>query len=66
MGSGALNWSRNHINTDQWSVAVQRKGAGDMHGQVIGALRLGDKAAIGNGFWMSAHGGAVSWCLTFT
>ena len=32
----------------------------DEHGTVIGAARLGDKAAIGNGLWTTAHGGAVS------
>ena len=27
---------------------------------LVGAARLGDKAAIGSGFWIGAHGGAVS------
>ena len=25
----------------------------------MGAARLGEGASIGNGFWMTAHGGAV-------
>lgn len=33
------------------------------HGKVLGVVRLGDKAGIGNGFFMSAHGGAVETIL---
>ena len=38
----------------------QERQAGEMHGTVQGAVRFGGGASIGNGFWMSAHGGAVS------
>lgn len=30
------------------------------YGTVVGAVRLGEKASIGQGYWMTAHGGAVS------
>lgn len=33
------------------------------YGIVLGAVRLGDGAAIGTGFWLSAHGGAVETIL---
>lgn len=29
------------------------------YGSVVGAARLGERASIGNGYFMSAHGGAV-------
>ncbi|KAK9838957.1 hypothetical protein WJX74_006741 [Apatococcus lobatus] len=32
---------------------------GAQWGGLIGAARLGDRASIGNGYWVSAHGGAV-------
>ena len=37
----------------------QEKGRGEDYGSIVGAARLGDRASIGNGYWMSAHGGAV-------
>ncbi|CAL8465494.1 g5030 [Coccomyxa elongata] len=37
----------------------KEKGIGEQHGSILGAARLGDRASIGNGYWMSAHGGAV-------
>ncbi|KAK9819763.1 hypothetical protein WJX72_002087 [[Myrmecia] bisecta] len=37
----------------------KQKAAGAEYGVISGAARLGDLASIGNGFWMSAHGGAV-------
>jgi hypothetical protein len=36
---------------------------GEQWGTIRGALRYGDGACIGNGFWTSVHGGAVSCCL---
>ena len=37
----------------------QEKQRGVQYGTILGAARLGDRASIGNGYWMSAHGGAV-------
>lgn len=37
----------------------QEKVIGEQYGSIVGAARLGDRASIGNGYWMSAHGGAV-------
>lgn len=41
----------------------QRKQPGEKYGTVFGAARLGDRASIGDGFWMSAHGGAIETLL---
>jgi hypothetical protein len=38
---------------------AQEAVSGQQHGLLLGAARLGDRASIGNGYWMSAHGGAV-------
>ncbi|KAK9903261.1 hypothetical protein WJX75_001080 [Coccomyxa subellipsoidea] len=37
----------------------REKQRGVQYGTILGAARLGDRASIGNGYWMSAHGGAV-------
>ncbi|KAK9862844.1 hypothetical protein WJX84_006053 [Apatococcus fuscideae] len=37
----------------------QEAAEGEQWGHVLGAARLGDRASIGNGFWVAAHGGAV-------
>lgn len=34
------------------------------YGTVVGAARLGERASIGNGYWMSAHGGAARLSLS--
>lgn len=39
---------------------MQDPESGEKYGRLVAAARLGDKASIGNGYWMSAHGGAVS------
>lgn len=36
---------------------------GETHGTVQGAVRFGGGASIGNGFWISAHGGAIETVL---
>ena len=38
-------------------------GSEEKYGTVVGAVRLGEGAAIGSGFWLSAHGGAVETIL---
>ena len=38
---------------------LQERRAGDEWGRLVGAARLGERASIGYGTWMSAHGGAV-------
>ena len=39
---------------------VQEAEEGQEWGSLIAAARLGERASIGNGFWVAAHGGAVS------
>lgn len=46
------------------TAATNGSGSGDdpsstRKGRVVGAVRLGDGACIGNGFYMSAHGGCI-------
>lgn len=41
-----------------------REPEGEMYGTVLGGVRFGNGAAIGSGFFLSAHGGAVR-CLIF-
>ncbi len=41
---------------------VQEAEEGQEWGSLIAAARLGERASIGNGFWVAAHGGAVSCC----
>ena len=38
---------------------MQAPQEGAQWGRLIAAARLSEKASIGNGFWKSAHGGAV-------
>ena len=38
---------------------MQERQAGDKWSTLVGAARLGERASIGYGTWMSAHGGAV-------
>lgn len=42
---------------------VQEPAAGETYGTIQGAVRFGDGACIGNGFWMSAHGGSIETAL---
>lgn len=39
---------------------LQDRQEGETHGTLVAAARLSDRASIGNGYWMTAHGGAVS------
>ena len=41
----------------------QEPGAGEELGALRGAVRFGDGAAIGNGFFTTAHGGAIETAL---
>lgn len=36
---------------------------GEQYSAIRGAVRFGDGAAIGDGFWTSAHGGAIETVL---
>ena len=42
---------------------LQEPAAGEPHGTIYGAVRFGEGACIGNGFWMSAHGGSIESAL---
>ena len=44
-------------------VTTQEKEEGQQYGTIRGAVRLGDRAAIGNGFHTSAHGGCIETVL---
>lgn len=48
---------------DHTHAPVQEPAGGEKYGTIEGAVRFGDGACIGNGYYMSAHGGSIETAL---
>lgn len=42
---------------------MQEPAAGETYGTIQGAVRFGDGACVGTGYYMSAHGGSIETAL---